>query len=93
MVSLFNDVGCFFVGNLIFGFHVDLLTWISGHLGFEGSQIESVFYGGTFTLNVTSCMMGLSIYLRTMIVGSILYYWWQHLGVTVARDSRPAARA
>ncbi|MGP8078018.1 MAG: hypothetical protein ACLQD8_05470 [Thermoplasmata archaeon] len=61
LVSLDNDVGAYFVGNLIFGFHEPLGPWIAGQLGFHGSQIVTVFEGGSFTIDVTSWMMGLSI--------------------------------
>jgi uncharacterized membrane protein HdeD (DUF308 family) len=85
LVSLFNDVGYFFVGNLIFGFHENLGPWILGQLGFLGNQWVTTFQGGTFSINVTSWMMGLSIYLRALVVGLILVYWWRHPGEIVAR--------
>lgn len=78
LVSLFNDVGYYFIGNLIFGFHQPLGPWIAGQLGFHGSQLVTIFEGGLFTIQVTSWMMGLSIYLRAAVVGVILYYWWEH---------------
>jgi hypothetical protein len=84
LVSLFNDVGYFFIGNLIFGFHEPLGPWIAGQLGFRGSQLVTIFQGGAFTINVTSWMMGLSIYTRGAVVGVILYYWWKHPGEIVA---------
>jgi hypothetical protein len=87
LVSLNNDVGYFFVGNLLFGFHEPLGPWIAGQLGFHGDQIVTVFYGGRFTLGVTSWMMGLSIYARAAVVGAILYYWWQRPGRIVARSA------
>jgi hypothetical protein len=91
LVSLNNDLGYFFVGNLIFGFHVPLGPWISGQLGFQGSQIVTVFYGGSFTIDVTSWMMGLSIYLRAAVVGLILYYWWQRPSEIVAKSALPVS--
>jgi len=84
MVSLMNDVGYFFIGNLIFGFHENLGPWIEGQLGFLGSQVVTYFEGGSFTVTVTSWMMGLSIYARVVVVGVILYYWWRHPGAIVA---------
>lgn len=93
LVSLNNDLGYFFVGNLIFGFHVALGPWIAGQLGFQGSQVVTVFYAGRFALDVTSWMMGLSIYLRTAVVGAILYYWWEHPGEIIARSAVPASGA
>jgi uncharacterized membrane protein HdeD (DUF308 family) len=90
LVSLFNDVGYFFIGNLIFGFHEALGPWIAGQLGFRGAMIVTYFEGGSFSVAVPSWMMGLSIYLRAIVVGMILYYWWRHPGEIVARMSPPA---
>ena len=87
LVSLFNDVGYFFIGNLIFGFHENLGPWIAGQLGFQGNQVVTVFEGGRFAINVTSWEMGLSIYLRAFVVGLILFYWWRHPGEIVAKTS------
>ena len=89
LVSLFNDVGYFFVGNLIFGFHENLGPWIAGQLGFHGSQLVTIFEAGSFSIDVTSWMMGLSIYARAAVVGAILYYWWRHPGEIVARTAPP----
>ncbi|MGD0250048.1 MAG: hypothetical protein ABSB97_04075 [Thermoplasmata archaeon] len=87
LVSLMNDVGYYFVGNLLFGFHQNLGPWIAGQLGFQGSQLVTIFEGGSFTLDVTSWMMGLSIYARAAVVGVILYYWWRHPSGIVARTA------
>ena len=93
LVSLNNDLGYFFVGNLLFGFHVALGPWIAGQLGFQGSQVVTVFYAGRYALAITSWMMGLSIYLRTAVVAAILYYWWEHPGEIVAKSTVSAAGA
>jgi len=85
LVSLMNDVGYFFIGNLLFGFHEPLGPWISGQLGFEGNRIVTTFDAGAFNINVTSWMMGLSIYARAVVVALILLYWWRHPGMIVAR--------
>jgi hypothetical protein len=90
MVSLMNDLGYFFIGNLLFGFHQNLGPWIAGQLGLLGSQVVTYFEGGSFTLTVTSWMMGLSIYARAAIVAAILVYWWHHPGEIVARTETPA---
>ena len=92
LVSLFNDVGYFFVGNLLFGFHENLGPWIAGQLGLLGNAWVTTFEGGSFSINVTSWMMGLSIYARAVVVGMILLYWWRHPGEIVARtdSSGPA---
>jgi hypothetical protein len=68
---------------------VALGPWIAGQLGFHGGQIVTVFEGGRFSLNVTSWMMGLSIYVRAAVVGLILTYWWRHPGEIVARSALP----
>ena len=91
LVSLANDVGYYFIGNLLFGFHKNLVVWISGQLGFDGNQVVTFFQGGTFTITVDSWMMGLSIYLRAMIVALGLYYWWVHPARIVARIPTPPA--
>ena len=80
-----NDVGYFFIGNLIFGFHENLGPWIAGQLGLLGNQVVTYFEAGAFTLTVTSWMMGFSIYARIAVVAAILYYWWQHPGEIVAK--------
>jgi uncharacterized membrane protein HdeD (DUF308 family) len=90
LVSLFNDVGYFFIGNLIFGFHEPLGPWIAGQLGFDGSRLVTIFQGGSFHIDVTSWMMGFSIYARAAVVGLILYHWWRHPGGIVAATAQPA---
>jgi uncharacterized membrane protein HdeD (DUF308 family) len=90
LVSLFNDVGYYFIGNLLFGFHEALGPWIAGQLGFQGTAVVTYFEGGSFSITVESWMMGLSIYLRAIVVGAILYYWWRHPGEIVARMSPPS---
>jgi uncharacterized membrane protein HdeD (DUF308 family) len=77
LVSLMNDVGYFFVGDLLFGFHQALLPWIEGQLGFQGSQLLFDFQGGAFTIPVTSTLMGISIYARIAVVTLILLHWWR----------------
>jgi hypothetical protein len=89
LVSLMNDVGYYFVGNLLFGFHQDLGPWIEGQLGFLGSQVVTFFEGGSFTIAVTSWMMGFSIYARAAVVAVILLYWWRHPGEIVAKTETP----
>lgn len=85
LVSLANDVGYFFVGNLLFGFHQDLATWISGQLGFGGTSLVTVFQAGSVSIPIDSWLMGLSIYVRGVVVAAGLYYWWLHPTRIVAR--------
>jgi len=77
LVSLCNDVGYFFTGDLLFGFHVDLVTWLEGQLGFQGNKVLFDFQGGAFDFPVTSILMGLSIYARVAVVAALLYHWWK----------------
>ncbi len=90
LVSLANDVGYYFVGNLLFGFHQDLSRWILGQLGFYGGQMVTIFQAGAFALPISSAMMGASIYGRAAVVGLGLYYWWRHPTRIVARLTSPA---
>jgi uncharacterized membrane protein HdeD (DUF308 family) len=78
LVSLMNDVGYYFIGDLLFGFHQALVPWVEGQLGFLGSQLLFTFQGGAFTIPVTSTLMGISIYARVIVVALILYHWWRH---------------
>ncbi len=78
LVSLMNDVGYFFVGDLLFGFHRALVPWVEGQLGFHGMQVLFIFQGGAFTIPVTSILMGFTIYARVAVVTVVLYHWWTH---------------
>jgi hypothetical protein len=77
LVSLMNDLGYFFTGDLIFGFHRDLVQWLGGQLGFQGNTVLFTFQGGELTFPVTSYLMGFSIYARIAVVSVILYHWWK----------------
>jgi hypothetical protein len=76
LVSLMNDLGYFFMGDLIFGFHEALLPWVAGQLGFEGTKVVTVFLAGNVRLDITSWMMGASIYARAAVVALVLRHWW-----------------
>lgn len=96
LVSLANDVGYYFVGNLLFGFHQNLGPWIEGQLGLLGNQLVTVFQAGAYSIPVDSWLMGLSIYVRAAIVSAGLYYWWKHPSRIVARipgASQPSPRS
>ena len=77
LVSLVNDLGYYFSGDLFFGFHVQLVPWLEGQLGLEGARLLFVFQGGLFTIPVTSYLMGASIYGRVAVVVLVLYHWWR----------------
>jgi uncharacterized membrane protein HdeD (DUF308 family) len=78
LVSLMNDLGYYFVGDLLFNFHVSLVPWLGNQLGFRGNEVLFTFQGGFFSLPVTSIMMGISIYARLTVVVLVLYHWWIH---------------
>jgi uncharacterized membrane protein HdeD (DUF308 family) len=78
LVSLMNDVGYYFSGNLIFGLGRPLIPFLEGQLGFLGSQVLFQFQGGFFTIPVTSTLMGLTIYSRIAVVSLVLYHWWRN---------------
>jgi uncharacterized membrane protein HdeD (DUF308 family) len=77
LVSLVNDLGYYFSGDLFFGFHVQLLPWLEGQLGLDGGRLLFTFQGGLFTIPVTSYLMGASIYGRVAVVALVLYQWWR----------------
>ena len=57
----------------------------------EGPQLVTIFQGRTFTIDVSSWLMGFSIYARATIATLILYYWWRHPSEIVAATSPPPA--
>jgi uncharacterized membrane protein HdeD (DUF308 family) len=77
LVSLMNDLGYYFMGDLLFGFHVSLVPWLGNQLGFRGTEVLFTFQGGFFTFPVTSILMGASVYARIAVVALILYHWWK----------------
>ncbi|MGD0477136.1 MAG: hypothetical protein ABSB29_03085 [Nitrososphaerales archaeon] len=77
LVSLVNDLGYYISGDLLFGFHRQLIPWLSGQLGFQGGTRLFTFQGGFFTIPVTSYLMGASVYLRMAVVVAVLYHWWR----------------
>jgi uncharacterized membrane protein HdeD (DUF308 family) len=77
LVSLCNDVGYYFSGDLFFGFHVDLVSWLEGQLGFQGNRVLFDFSGGVFGFPVTSILMGISIYARIAAVALLFFRWWK----------------
>jgi len=78
LVSLMNDLGYYFMGDLLFGFNVSLIPWLGNQLGFRGNLTLFTFQGGFFSFPVTSIMMGISIYARIAVVVVVLYSWWKH---------------
>ncbi len=77
LVSLVNDLGYYFSGDLFFGFHEKLVPWLAGQLGFDGSKVLFIFQGGLFKIPVTSYVMGASVYGRIAVVVVLLYHWWK----------------
>jgi uncharacterized membrane protein HdeD (DUF308 family) len=80
LVSLMNDLGYYFIGDLIFNFHVSLVPWLGNQLGFRGTQTLFTFEGGFFSFPVSSALMGASIYGRVAVVAAVLYSWWKTPG-------------
>jgi uncharacterized membrane protein HdeD (DUF308 family) len=76
LVSLMNDLGYYFIGDLLFSFHVSLVPWLGNQLGFRGTEVLFMFEGGFFSFPVTSILMGASIYARAAVVAVVLYHWW-----------------
>lgn len=76
LVSLMNDLGYYFIGDLLFNFHVSLVPWLGNQLGFRGTETLFIFQGGFFSFPVTSILMGASIYGRVAVVTAVLYHWW-----------------
>ena len=76
LVSLMNDLGYYFIGDLLFNFHVSLVPWLGNQLGFRGDLVLFTFNGGVFSFPVTSILMGASIYARLAVVAAVLYHWW-----------------
>ncbi|MCL4540241.1 MAG: hypothetical protein M1378_11710 [Bacteroidetes bacterium] len=70
-----NDLDYYITGNLFFGFHVNLIAWLSSQLGFEGSKVLFNFEGGFFTIPVTSYLMGFTVYARFVVAALVLYQW------------------
>jgi hypothetical protein len=77
VASLMNDLFYYPVGNLFFGMHVDVVSWWQRQLGFDGFQHIFTFQGGIFSFDVTSMVMGASVYLR-LLVALVLLYKWSH---------------
>lgn len=77
IVSLVNDLDYYITGDLFFGFHVNLIPWLAGQLGFLGGKVLFTFDAGVFTLPITSLVMGISVYSRMAIVTAVLYQWWK----------------
>lgn len=78
LVSLMNDLGIYFMGDLLFGLHVSLIPWLGNQLGFRGNLTLFTFEGGFFSFPVTSIIMGISIYARVAVVVVVLHNWWRH---------------
>ena len=76
LASLMNDLFYYPIGRLLLGRQVDLLEWYKFQLGLEWCTPSWTFQGGIFTFQVTSILMGLSIYLRILIIVLLSWRWW-----------------
>lgn len=75
LASLMNDLFYYPVGDVFFGMKVNVLAWWQGQLGFDGLHSIFTFQGGMFSFDVTSMIMGASVYLRIFIVVFLMYRW------------------
>lgn len=75
LTSLMNDLFYYPIGNLLFGLHVDLISWYSSQLGFDGSYTVMHFYPGFSAFSVSSVDMGLFIYAR---IGIVIFVLWRY---------------
>lgn len=78
-VSLMNDLFYYPVGMLMFQRSVNLNDWYSQQLGFKGfSSAGWIFDAGIFRVPVASWMMGLTIYLRIVIIVALTIKFYGH---------------
>jgi Zn-dependent protease with chaperone function len=82
--SLMNDILYFVAGDLLFGFHVDLLSWWAGQFGAEGWKALFTFNGGPLHFPVYSWLMGLSIYARIALVVYLSERWMKNVNTAVS---------
>jgi len=75
LASLMNDLFYYPVGDLFFGMKINVLSWWQGQLGLDGFKHIFTFQGGYFSLDVTSMLLGASVYLRMIVVVFLLYKW------------------
>jgi hypothetical protein len=73
--SLMNDLFYAPMSNYFFGGSYNLSEWFLQQLGFRGNIVIYHFQGGFFTFPVTSWLMGLSIYLRILLIFFLLRNW------------------
>ena len=73
LTSLYNDLLYYVVGNLLFGTKIDLIEWWTWQLGFRGLDGRWAFDFLLFKTRVTSILMGISIYIRIIII--LITYW------------------
>jgi hypothetical protein len=73
--SLMNDLFYAPMSNYFFGGSYNLSEWFLQQLGFRGNIVIYHFQGGFFTFPVTSWLMGLSIYLRIVLIFFLLRNW------------------
>jgi len=77
LASLMNDLFYYPVGNLLFGFNIDLLEWYKWQLGLYLFDTKWTFKGGLIQFKVSSILMGVSIYLRSIFIVLLCWKWWR----------------
>ena len=75
ITSLMNDLFYYPIGDLLFGFHENLIQWYQSQLGFDGSRTVLHFYAGFSGVPISSTLMGAFIYTRIAIVLLIFRHW------------------
>jgi len=75
LVSLMNDLFYAPMGLLFGVWSGDLLDWYLWQLGFRGFDSRWWFQGGFFSFPVSSILMGVSIYVRVLLVIGLMWKW------------------
>jgi hypothetical protein len=75
--SLMNDLFYAVISNVLFHANYDLVSWFLQQLGFYGNRdLGWSFNGGFFRVEVTSLLMGASIYARVLFAYLVILKWW-----------------
>ena len=77
-VSLMNDLFYAPMGYIWGIWKGNMLSWYLWQLGFDWLNAKWIFQGGFFSVRVTSILMGLSIYIRILIVVLLVWKWIYH---------------
>lgn len=82
VISLCNDLGYYFIGDLLFGLQHPLWHWFIGQLGFRGwDHVTGIHAPFGLHWKIASWEMGLSVYLRIALAILVLRFWWRNCTV------------